>query len=178
MLDEAGAAFATVLEAVGPDRLAEPSTCDGWTVRELIAHVVSGNLMFAAMVSGTAPRPADDVLGDDPAGAFRASLKDLKEAFSDEGVMDRVFQTPMGERPAPRLVTTRVIEMGVHGWDLARSTGQRIELPEPVVDAALAQLRMMLSGDRSGLPFGSERQPGPDASPADRLAAYAGRQVT
>jgi uncharacterized protein (TIGR03086 family) len=177
LLEEAGAAFETVLQGVEPGRLGEASSCDGWSVRELIAHVVSGNLMFAAMVNGTPPRTGDDVLGDDPAEAFRASLKNLKDAFSAEGVMDRVFQTPMGERPAPRLVTTRVIELSVHGWDLARSTGQRIELSEPVVDAALAQLRMMLSGDRSGLPFGPEQQVSQAASPADRLAAYAGRAV-
>ncbi len=160
-----------------PGRLAEASSCDGWTVRELIAHVVSGNLMFTAMVSGGGAPAGGDVLGDDPVQAFRDSLAGLKEAFAADGVMDKVFQTPMGERPAPRLVTTRVIEMSVHGWDLADSTGQTIELTEPVVEAAEAQLRMMLPGDRAGLPFGAEQTAPEGASPADRLAAFAGRKV-
>lgn len=176
LLDDAGAAFEAVLQGVTPGQLDEASSCDGWSVRDLIAHVVSGNAMFTAMVSGEPPA-GGDALGDDPAEAFRASLKKLRDAFSAEGVMDKVFQTPMGERPAPRLVTTRVIEMSVHGWDLARSTGQSIDLPEPVVEAGLAQLRMMLSGDRAGMPFGAEQQAPEGASAADRLAAFAGRKV-
>jgi uncharacterized protein (TIGR03086 family) len=179
LLDEAGAAFAAVLQEVGPDQLAAASSCDGWTVRELIAHVVSGNLMFTALVTGEGGPGGGDVLGDDPVRAFADSLKKLKDAFAADGVMDKVFQTPMGERPAPRLVTTRVVELSVHGWDLADSTGGTIELSEPVVEAALGQLRMMLSGagDRAGLPFGAEQQAAEGASPADRLAAYAGRKA-
>jgi uncharacterized protein (TIGR03086 family) len=176
LLDDAGTAFEAVLQGVKPARLSDASSCADWSVRDLISHVVSGNLTFAGMVTGAAPA-GGDVLGDDPVAAFRASLETLKEVFAGEGVMDQVFQTPIGERPAARLVTTRAIEMGIHGWDLARSTGQVIDLPESVVEAGLAQLRMMLSGDRAGMPFGAE-QPVPEGAPgADRLAAYAGRVV-
>lgn len=146
-------------------------------MRELISHVVSGNLMFTNLVTGAGAPAGGDPLGDDAVEAFRSSLGKLRDAFSAEGVMDRTFQTPMGERPAARLVTTRLAEMSIHGWDLARSTGQVIDLPEPVVEAALAQLGMMLSGDRTGMPFDAERQAPEGAPHADRLAAFAGREV-
>ncbi|MBV2156586.1 TIGR03086 family metal-binding protein [Kitasatospora sp. SUK 42] len=177
LLNVAGAAFEAVLKEVKQPQLTEPSTCDGWSVRELVAHVVSGNLMFVRLVTGADVAPGEDVLGDDPVRAFRESQDGLWRAFSGEGVLERVFQTPMGERPASRLVAVRVVELGLHGWDLARSTGQAIDLPEPVMTAALAQLRMMLPDDRSGLPFGVEREAPEGASAADRLAAFAGRVV-
>jgi uncharacterized protein (TIGR03086 family) len=177
LLDEAGAAFVAVLQGVEPGRLDEASSCDGWSVRELIAHVVAGNLMYAAIVGGSGAPADGDVLGGDPVRAFRDSLNELKQAFSADGVMDKMFQTPRGERPAPRLVTRRAIEMSVHGWDLADSIGRRIELTEPLVEASLEMLRMMLSGGRAGLPFNSEQSAPEGASPADRLAAYAGRKV-
>jgi uncharacterized protein (TIGR03086 family) len=178
LLDDAGAAFEAVLQGVKPGELDESSSCDGWSIRELVAHVVSGNLMFTGMVTGAEVPAGGDVLGDDPAQAFRDSLDKLKAAFSAEGVGDRVFQTPMGERPAARLVTTRAIEMGVHGYDLAKSTGQQISLSQPVVDAGLAQLQMMLpSSERPGMPFGPEQQAPEGASPTERLAAFAGREV-
>ena len=177
LLEEAGAAFAAVLQGVKPGQMSEASSCAGWSVKDLTDHVISGNLRFASLVSGASPTP--DGPDDDPTTAFRASMRTLTEAFSADGVLDRTFQTPMGERSAPRLVATRIVEMSVHGWDLARSTEQVIDLPGPVADAGLAQLQSMLpSGERSGLPFGSEQQAPEGASPADRLAAFAGRKVT
>ncbi|MFE1886711.1 TIGR03086 family metal-binding protein [Streptomyces diastatochromogenes] len=174
--DQAATALEGVLAGIKPLQLDDPTPCPEWSVRELVNHVVGGNLMFAGIVSGNGPAAPQDH-GDDLLGAFRSSFSTLREAFAADGVLERTFQTPMGERPATRLVTIRVIEMGLHGWDLAKATGQSFALPEEVVDAALNQLKAMLPADRQGLPYGNEQPAAPDASPTDRLAAFAGRSL-
>ena len=84
----------------------------------------------------------------------------------------------MGERPGGRLMAIRVLELSVHGWDLAKATGQSFELPEAIVETSFQVLRATLPEDRNGLPYGPEQQAGPEASPTQRLAAFAGRTVT
>jgi uncharacterized protein (TIGR03086 family) len=176
LLEDTGTAFAAVLKGVTPQQLGEASACAGWSTKELADHVISGNLRFAGLVGGTPP--AADSPPDDLGTAFATSLQTLAEAFAADGALERPFQTPMGERAGRQLLAIRIVEMSVHGWDLARSTGQAIELPATVVEAALTQLRTMLpEGERTGLPYGSEQPTPAGASDADRLAAFAGRKV-
>jgi uncharacterized protein (TIGR03086 family) len=176
--DRAGSALAGVLAKVDSNALDGPTPCSDWSLRELINHVVHGTAMFTGMVAGGAPPDGGaDLIGDDPLGAFQRSLAGLRAAFTADGVAERTYSTPFGARPAARLVTTRVIEMSLHGWDIAKATGQTIDLGQDVVDICLATLRGMLPADRSGLPYGPEQPVPAGAAPVDRLAAFAGRKV-
>jgi uncharacterized protein (TIGR03086 family) len=179
LFDQASAALETVLAEVKPAQLDEPTPCPEWSVRQLVNHVVTGNLTFAGMITGSGPADgSQDHLGEDPLKAFQTTVADLRAEFAADGALQRTFQTPMGERPGTRLVTTRIIEMSLHGWDLAKATGQTIELSAEVAEHALGTLRMMLSGERTADgPFGVEQPASPTASPADQVAAFAGRSV-
>jgi uncharacterized protein (TIGR03086 family) len=165
--------FENLLGGVRPDQLATQTPCPDWSVRELVGHVIKGNLMFTRLLSGAEP-PAVDAAGD-PAAAISGSTKALREAASAEGVLGKTFNTPMGERTGGRLMAIRVLELSVHGWDLAQATGQRFELPEPIVETCFAVLRATLPEDRNGLPYGPEQQAAPEAGPTQRLVAFAGR---
>jgi uncharacterized protein (TIGR03086 family) len=167
--------FTNLLDGVRPDQLATKTPCPEWSVQELIGHVVTGNLMFTRLFTGAEP-PTVDAAGD-PAAAVSISAKALREAASAEGALGRTFVTPMGERAGGRLMAIRVLEMSVHGWDLAQATEQSFELPEAIVETCFAVLRATLPEDRNGLPYAAEQQAGPEASPAQRLAAFAGRTV-
>ena len=61
--------FARVVAELSADELAEPSRCEGWTVRDVIDHVVAGERFTAGLMSG---RPFDGVVagltGLDPDG--------------------------------------------------------------------------------------------------------------
>jgi uncharacterized protein (TIGR03086 family) len=167
--------FTNLVAGVRSDQLAIQTPCPEWSVQELIGHVIKGNLMFIKLITGAEP-PAVDA-ANDPAGALSISSKALREAASADGVLQRTFTTPMGERPGAGLITIRVVELSVHGWDLAKATGQSFELPEPVVETCLNALRAMLPEDRDGLPYDAEQTAGPEAGPTQRLAAFAGRAV-
>lgn len=167
--------FKNLVAGVRPDQFAtQTSSCPEWSVQELVGHVVKGDLMFTRLFTGAEPPAVPDA---DPVAAVSASTKALLEAASAEGALEKTFTTPMGERPGAGLMTIRVVELSVHGWDLANATGQRLELPEAIVETCFAMLRRMLPEGRDSLPYGAEQPTGPEASPTQRLVAFAGRTV-
>jgi len=177
LLRRAGDVAAGLISGVSPAQLGNPSPCTEWSVRDLINHMANGNLRVVALVSGEpGPDRGEDVLGADPASAFRDSFRRLCTAFDAEGVLERIFPTPFGDGPGSQLVVIRVIELTVHSWDLAAATGKPRDLDPVLVAFAESTLRARPI-PRGGGSFGVE-QPGPqEATAADRLAAYAGRKV-
>jgi uncharacterized protein (TIGR03086 family) len=176
--DAAGAQAIRLVEAVRPDQLPDPTPCPQWTVGDLVNHMVTGNLLIAAIVAGE-PHPdrAADHLGDDYVSAFRDSVTRLSETFAKHDVLSGTYPSPYGEGPGSLLVHMRINEMVVHGWDLAKATGQSTALDPELADASLASFRAARLPRGEGKPFGAERTVPPDAHPADRLAAYLGREV-
>jgi uncharacterized protein (TIGR03086 family) len=178
--DRSAAVADRVIAAIKPDQLDDRTPCTEWTVRQVVNHLVTGNLVFVAMVTG-GPRPdrSQDMLGDDPAGAFRDTLRRLRAEFAADGVLERTFPTPFGPGPGSLLVHMRVNEMLIHAWDLATATGQSTDLDPELAEECLASFRAGRPIPRGGeSPFGPE-QPAPAvATAADRLAAHMGRTVS
>jgi uncharacterized protein (TIGR03086 family) len=178
LFDRAASVLETVIAAVKPDQLDAPSPCEGWTVRELINHLVQGNLYFVSVLTG-GPRPQRDrdYVGDDAHPAFASSVRELRDAFAGEGVLEGTFPTPFGQGRGSSIISMRVVEMSVHAWDIASSTGQSTDLDHVISEWSLRALSYGLSGDRTGSPFGAEQPAPADATPAERLAAFSGRTV-
>jgi uncharacterized protein (TIGR03086 family) len=66
----------------------------------------------------------------------------------------------------------------VHGWDVARATGQPYESEPAMLEAALRFLTAFSSPDLPAgpdVPFGPPRRVSEDAPPLDRVVALAGR---
>jgi uncharacterized protein (TIGR03086 family) len=173
-----------VVARVDPGQWDLPTPCPDWSVRQLVNHLVSGQLMFARIFAGEALESvagmrAQDQLGDDPVGAYDSSAQALLEAVARPGALAQTVRVPMGTVPGMVAVHLRIVEALVHGWDLARATGQPFEVPAALAAGEIAfskQGLAMLSPDRR--PFG-DPQPVPDQAPAiDHLAALLGRSVT
>ncbi len=166
---------------VRPDQFDEPTPCAAWTVRDLLNHVVTGNLMFVAMATGT-PGPDRGVehLGQDHVAAFRGSVARLSATFGEPDFLRRPVATPFGEGTGATLVDMRFNEFLVHSWDLARATGQSTDLDHDLVGRSLAAMRaspVLRHARGEGGPFGPERPAPAGATPADQLAAFMGRVV-
>ncbi len=176
-LDQTGA----IIARVRPEQAALPTPCRAWDVRALVNHVVQDVRYFTAMVSG-APRELDDAddVGDDWAGAYRAAAGALLAAWGREGALDGTVQLPFGPMPAAWCVGQQISDLVVHGWDIARATGQPAELDSELGQEALQWARQNLQprfrGDEeSGYAFGPEVTVPDDAPLHDRLAAFFGR---
>jgi len=178
--DRAAAAARSVVDGVRPEQWGLPSPCADWDVRAVLNHLVMGNLMAHAGVRGRQP-PRDrsaDYLGADPPAAFGDSLVACRAAFAEPGVLEKVVRTPMGEQPGAFYVHMRINELLAHGWDIAAATGQSTDLAPELAKEALAMWQERLGGKPRGeLPFGPERPAPADATEADRLAAFLGREV-
>ncbi|HEX4702389.1 MAG TPA: TIGR03086 family metal-binding protein [Pseudonocardiaceae bacterium] len=177
--DRAAAVATAVVAGIGTDQFDLPSPCDEWTVRGVLNHMVTGNLMTEAMVGGR-PRPDRNVdrLGEDPPAAFAASVAGARAALTEPGLMERNVTTPLGEAPGSFLVQMRVAELVVHSWDLAKATGQHTDLDPELAADVLAQWEAGLGGrPRAMTAFKEPRTVPADATAADRLAGYLGRSV-
>ena len=179
-LGRALAATEAVVAGIRADQWPTPTPCTELDVHGVLNHLVRGNLLFAAIVGGE-PRPVlgADHLGDDPLAAYQRAAAQLREAFAAPGVLESVYEAPFGTGPGAVLVHVRIVEVLVHGWDLARATGQPAEFPDDVAGRALARSRQRLTTrpQGPGAPFAAE-VPVPQEAPAvDRLAGFLGRPV-
>jgi uncharacterized protein (TIGR03086 family) len=173
------------LAAVPPQALGRPTHLPGWDVRRLAGHLVWVDLRYAAMADRRDPPAQDDqgavdVAGDvdDVAAAFRRAGERARLAFARPGMLDEPYPAPWGSEPGYVLVQHVVIELLTHGWDLARATGQPTDLAPEQARQALEVAHTWYGGPaRGGAGFAPPRQVPVDASAADRLAAYLGRQV-
>jgi uncharacterized protein (TIGR03086 family) len=176
--DRAAAAADAAIAGVLPEQLEDPTPCTEWNVRQLLNHIVGGNRSFIAMQTGGGPidRSAD-YLGADPLAAFRTSLAELRAVFAADGALERIVPTPFGEAPAAVLVNMRVNEMMLHGWDVARATGQSTDLDPELAAECLEEFRALRATGRGKGMFHDPTEAPAGAVPADQLAAIAGRTV-
>lgn len=170
---------------VMPESLSGPTPCAKWTVRDVLNHLVGTLALGEALLGDHPPTvamqpgdlPADDLVGDDPVAAYRAHVAPLLAAATPEAIA-RVHTTPLGEMPGAVLAGFTFLDVLVHGWDLARATGQPPELDARLAERALAFARATISdemGTRAPR-IGAEVPVGPGAGATDRLVAFLGRE--
>ena len=157
-----------------------PSVCSEWDVRALVNHIVSGNLWVPELVGGrtiaeVGDRLDGDVLGDDPVGAYDRSAAVAAAAFRAPGAMDTPVAVSYGPVPGSVYCGHRFLDVLIHGWDVARSTGRDAALDPALVEACWEVVEPqagMLAG--SGM-FGAASDAAPGADRQTRLLALLGR---
>ena len=157
--------------AITGDQWGRDSVCEGWDVRELVNHLVSGNFWVPELVGGktieeVGDRLDGDVLGADPLATYDASAKVAAAAFEEAGAMDRPVAVSYGPVPGSVYCGHRLIDALVHGWDISESTGQDTNLPLDLVEACWEVVEPQLAelggsgafGTRVTVPDGADLQ--------------------
>ncbi len=176
--------MASVLAAVPDNALDAPTPCAELTLGQLIGHVDGFAQVFTRSARKdlgpmTATPPSPDAADLEPGWQERAAahLDELAEAWQADDAWDGMTQA--GGVDLPGSIAGRVVldELIVHGWDIARATGQPFEPDDGhlrEVEATIVQLRDGNDGPVPGL-FGATVAVPDDASVLERVLALTGR---
>ena len=188
MLDLAPAAHEVerLLQGVSDDRLGEPTPCTGTPVAGLLDHLMGLTLAFTWAANKQSPPPGEpngpvadsDNLDPDWRAQLPRRLSDLVEAWRAPDAWEGMAEAGGLRMPAEVMGLVALDELVMHGWDLARATGQSFTCDPASTEAVLAftseSARPERADSREGL-FGPV-VPVPEDAPAfDRALGYAGR---
>jgi len=182
VFEQAVASTRSVLAAVKADQLDSASPCASWKVSDVINHVVGGQYFFASAMKGDPPSgDAPDFSQGDYLAAFDQGAAQALDAFREDGAMDRTVHLPFGDFPGAAWMNIAAIDTFVHGWDIAKGTGQNTDLnpglASGLLQGAKAAIPDAFRGPDTKAPFGPEQSASAGASPADQLAAFLGRSA-
>ncbi|MBH5337530.1 TIGR03086 family protein [Streptomyces pactum] len=186
-LSPAAARVAALLDGIPDDLLTAPTPCAAYPVAALLDHLMGLTLAFRHAAEKSTPPPAP---GEAPAGPGLASadaldprwrellprrLDELVDAWRDPAAWEGITEVGGVTLPAHRIGLFGLDELILHGWDLARATGQRYE-PDPAsVEAILALLTESASEEGTEGLFGPRVPVPAGAPPFERALGLSGR---
>lgn len=156
--------------------LGRPTPCADYDVRTLVSHLYGVLVMFEAFGRKQAPPEGvlerDHVVGDWRSG-FERQAKQLVEAWADPAAHEGV--TPGLGLPMTVAAQMVFTDLVVHGWDLARATGQEYTVAPDVQDAVHESYTTMTVMGREHGVFGAPVAVAGDASPLVKALGLSGR---
>jgi uncharacterized protein (TIGR03086 family) len=172
--------FRRVLAGVGAEHWELPTPCEDWDVRELVNHVLGGNVRYTMLLHGASPEEVSatrsvDHIGADALVSFDASAADVVAAFEEPDALERTVHHPAGDRSGLDLLWLRVGEWTIHAWDLARAIGGDEQVDPELVDSLLARLSRHGTGLESGGYFSPASAASVDEPPQAQMLLAAGR---
>jgi uncharacterized protein (TIGR03086 family) len=150
-----------------------PAPVDGWTARDVVAHLVEWFPGFLA--GGGVDLPTGPPVADDPVAAWQhhaAAVQSLVEQHGDEP-----FTHPHAgsHRLADAVDRFYTADVFMHSWDLARAGGQDARLDEDHAARLLDGMRPIEQLLRDSGQYGPAVPVAADAPVVDRLMGFIGR---
>ena len=138
--------FARVVSALEPHHWDLPTPCTGWSVFDVVDHVVmgerftAGTLAGASLAEATEAQAGIDRQDPDVTAQVERAAADLLFAFDES--LDRLIEHRIGPVTARRVLGFRIIDELGHTWDVATATGQDALL---VADALVVGLEVAVA---------------------------------
>ena len=172
--------FTDRVDAVAPDQW-EDESLSGWTVADLVAHLVNEALWVPPLLAGEPvaegrfPDDTSDLLGDDPFTGWETAADGALSAFAEDDALARTVHLSRGLTPATEYIFEMTADLVVHSYDLAAATDGDTELDGELVTAALVYAEGLPD---DGVPdlIGPALDVPPSAPPLVRLLARYGRR--
>lgn len=187
-LDPAAREVVRLLDGVDDDHLPGPTPCENTPVAGLLDHFLGLCLAFTWAARKSTPPQDGTPIGPGLATAehldpdWRRLLPErlsvLVTAWSDPAAWEGTAEAGGVTMPAGELGVVALDELVLHGWDLARATGQGFRC-DPASTAAVLEFTTVAArpenaASRAGL-FGPVVPVAPDAPALDRALGLAGR---
>lgn len=167
---------------VTDDQLDAPTPCEGRTVRQLLGHVVGLTVAFRA----AAEKDLGPLTDTDPdTSGWPHAEPGWREALAEQGpALVAAWRSPAAwegmtraggvDLPGDVAGLVALDEVVLHGWDLARATGQAYEADEATAVALLPFVSGFDPGGTPGL-FGPALDVSAESPAFDQVLARAGR---
>jgi len=169
--------LAKIVANLGPGQLSAPTCCPEWDVRGLLNHILGGAIMYTLVNAGqVAGEDAGDVIGDDPIQALAVTSAANMASWRQPDALDGDRSYPWGTFPAGAGLVINVGEVALHGWDLARATGQSADIDPDVAQVIYDFYRRIpMERMRSSGVYGPEINVPETAPIQQRLLGFLGR---
>ena len=185
-LDPAVQELIRLVDGVGDDQLADPTPCEHTSVAGMLDHLCGLTLAFTWAARKNRPADAGDgtpradaaQLDPEWRSVLPARLRELADAWRDPSAWEGEAMAGGVTMPGAVLGVVAVDELVMHGWDLARGTGQSFRCDPASAEAVLAfttdAAKPENAANREGL-FGPVVEVSDDAPAFDRALGLAGR---
>jgi uncharacterized protein (TIGR03086 family) len=183
-LGPATTAVISLLDGVTDGSLTAPTPCGDTTVAGMLDHLTGLSLAFtwaahkASEGATGAPRAAADKLEPGWRTVLPQRLTELAEAWRDPAAWEGSTTVAGVSMPASQMAVVALDEVVMHGWDLAKATGQPFSCDPASAEAVLQFTTVAAQPEnaamREGL-FGPPVDVSGDAPAFDRALGLAGR---
>ncbi len=163
-----------IIGGVQSSQLGHSTPCSEWNVQALMDHIVGGTGMVWGSLAGAA---AETPQGSSPVAAFDAGAAKALDAAKVPGALEKTVQSPLGGMPGGQLLSAFFMETLVHGWDLAKATGQKTDMPADLAETCYAMFGPMADEWRKSGVFGPRVEVAEDASAQVKLLGALGRRA-
>jgi uncharacterized protein (TIGR03086 family) len=174
-----------IIASVGPEMYGRGTPCQLWDVRRLINHTVGATRWVTDCVrTGEAlehgPYEEVDYTVGDVLKEYDAAVEASIDVFDSPGALTKSIALPGVTLSGDALLGILIDDQFIHGWDLAKATGQ------PLTDADQQMAERLLAahethpidqfrGPEGKAPYGARVEVPPSAPATDRLAGFFGR---
>ncbi len=173
----------SLLLGITDDHLSRPTPCSDWTVGDLLDHLTGLSRAFtqaaqkrtgAPGTEGPPPQPSAADLSPQWRSRLPVVLEELAIAWRAPSAWEGTARAGGVTMPAVVMGMVAVNELTMHGWDLARATGQEYaadpRMLEPLIE-------FLSQGTREGTPgmFGPVVEIEEEADLLDQAVCLAGR---
>jgi uncharacterized protein (TIGR03083 family) len=179
LLDQAWSSIASLLDDLDEADWDLPTDLPGWTVRDVVSHMIGTERMLAGDPSPDTPpemgdhvrnpiaevneawvherrgRPGSEIR-DEFSAVTAQRLTELRALTPED--WNRVGFTPEGEGPYRQFMAIRVFDCWEHEQDIRRATGRRGHLDGPVAAHSVQKVNAALGyivGKKAGAPDGT-----------------------
>lgn len=178
-LTPAAEQLAGLVRNVTDGDLKAPTPCPDYTVGDLLDHV---NGLSVAFTMAARKTPLEGTASGDAARLpidFRESvparLAELATAWRAPEAWEGMTRAGGVDLPGEVAGAVALDEIVLHGWDLARATGQPFEVEEGLLQVVHGFVSSIGPDDRDGSLFGAAVEVDPNAPLLDRVLGLSGR---